>query len=337
MDVIQQFVNRARKVNKRIVFPEGSDERIQKAARSLSDDGIVQPILIGEANKLKQQADISGISLDGIGIVCHETAPCLNDYAIAYNTARIGVSKKVALRLLRRPLIFAGMMVAQGDADGCVAGVANATARVIEAAGLTVGFAEGIFGVSSCFIMVIPDSLDGKNTVLVFLDCAVSIQPTAEELAQIAISTAATTRILLSTEPKVAMLSFSTKMLSFSTKGSASHINVDKITTATQIVRRRMPNLMIDGKLQGDAALVKTVADQKLTDSPVAGNANVLIFPDLDAGNIAYKLVQYLAKAQAYGPILQGLRKPMNDMSCGASVEDLVGVAAITAVQSGGC
>ena len=330
MDVIQQFVNRARKVNKRIVFPEGSDERIQKAARSLSDDGIVQPILIGEANKLKQQADISGISLDGIGIVCHETAPCLNDYAIAYNTARIGVSKKVALRLLRRPLIFAGMMVAQGDADGCVAGVANATARVIEAAGLTIGFAEGIFGVSSCFIMVIPDSLDGKNTVLVFLDCAVSIQPTAEELAQIAISTAATTRTLLSTEPKVAMLSFSTK-------GSASHINVDKITTATQIVRRRMPNLIIDGELQGDAALVKTVADQKLTDSPVAGNANVLIFPDLDAGNIAYKLVQYLAKAQAYGPILQGLRKPMNDMSCGASVEDLVGVAAITAVQSGGC
>ena len=330
MDVIQQFVNRARKVNKRIVFPEGSDERIQKAARWLLDDGIVQPILIGKANKLKKQADISGISLDGIGIVCHETAPCLNDYAIAYNTARIGVSKKVALRLLRRPLIFAGMMVAQGDADGCVAGVANATARVIEAAGLTIGFAEGIFGVSSCFIMVIPNSLDGKDTVLMFSDCAVSIQPTAEELAQIAISTAATTRTLLSTEPKVAMLSFSTK-------GSASHINVDKITTATQIVRRRMPNLMIDGELQGDAALVKTVADQKLTDSPVAGNANVLIFPDLDAGNIAYKLVQYLAKAQAYGPILQGLRKPMNDMSRGASVEDLVGVAAITAVQSGGC
>jgi phosphate acetyltransferase len=330
MDVIQQFVNRARKVNKRIVFPEGSDERIQKAARWLLDDGIVQPILIGEANKLKKQADISGISLDGIGIVCHETAPCLNDYAAAYNTARIGVSKKVALRLLRRPLIFAGMMVAQGDADGCVAGVANATARVIEAAGLTIGFAEGIFGVSSCFIMVIPNSLDGKDTVLMFSDCAVAIQPTAEELAQIAISTAATTRTLLSTEPKVAMLSFSTK-------GSASHINVDKITTATQIVRRRMPNLIIDGELQGDAALVKTVADQKLTDSPVAGNANVLIFPDLDAGNIAYKLVQYLAKAQAYGPILQGLRKPMNDMSRGASVEDLVGVAAITAVQSGGC
>ena len=330
MDVIQQFVNRARKVNKRIVFPEGSDERIQKAARWLLDDGIVQPILIGEANKLKKQADISGISLDGIGIVCHETAPCLNDYAAAYNTARIGVSKKVALRLLRRPLIFAGMMVAQGDADGCVAGVANATARVIEAAGLTIGFAEGIFGVSSCFIMVIPNSLDGKDTVLMFSDCAVAIQPTAEELAQIAISTAATTRTLLSTEPKVAMLSFSTK-------GSASHINVDKITTATQIVRRRMPNLIIDGELQGDAALVKTVADQKLTDSPVAGNANVLIFPDLDAGNIAYKLVKYLAKAQAYGPILQGLRKPMNDMSRGASVEDLVGVAAITAVQSGGC
>ena len=314
MDVIQQFVNRARKVNKRIVFPEGSDERIQKAARWLLDDGIVQPILIGKANKLKKQADIS----------------CLNDYAIAYSTARIGVSKKVALRLLRRPLIFAGMMVAQGDADGCVAGVANATARVIEAAGLTIGFAEGIFGVSSCFIMVIPNSLDGKDTVLMFSDCAVSIQPTAEELAQIAISTAATTRTLLSTEPKVAKLSFSTK-------GSASHINVDKITTATQIVRRRMPNLIIDGELQGDAALVKTVADQKLTDSPVAGNANVLIFPDLDAGNIAYKLVQYLAKAQAYGPILQGLRKPMNDMSRGASVEDLVGVAAITAVQSGGC
>ena len=208
--------------------------------------------------------------------------------------------------------------------------MANATARVIEAAGLTIGFAEGIFGVSSCFIMVIPNSRDGKDTVLMFSDCAVSIQPTAEELAQIAISTAATTRTLLSTEPKVAMLSFSTK-------GSASHINVDKITTATQIVRRRMPNLIIDGELQGDAARVKTVADQKLTDSPVAGNANVLISPDLDAGNIAYKLVQYLAKAQAYGPILQGLRKPMNDMSRGASVEDLVGVAAITVVQSGGC
>ena len=200
---------------------------------------------------------------------------------------------------------------------------------VIEATGLTIGFAEGIFGVSSCFIMVIPNSLDGKDTVLMFSDCAVAIQPTAEELAQIAISIAATTRTLLNTEPKVAMLSFSTK-------GSASHINVDKITTATQIVRRRMPNLIIDGELQGDAALVKTVADQKLTDSPVAGNANVL-FPDLDAGNIAYKLVQSLAKAQAYGHIIQGLRKPMNDMSRGVSVEDLVDVAAITTVQSGGC
>ena len=177
--------------------------------------------------------------------------------------------------------------------------------------------------------MVIPNSRDGKDTVLMFSDCAVAIQPTAEELAQIAISIAATTRTLLSTEPKVAMLSFSTK-------GSASHINVDKITTATQIVRRRMPNLIIDGELQGDAALVKTVADQKLTDSPVAGNANVL-FPDLDAGNIAYKLVQSLAKAQAYGHIIQGLRKPMNDMSRGVSVEDLVDVAAITTVQSGGC
>ena len=330
MNFIQQFVNRARKGNKRLVFPEGGDERIQRVARRLLDDEIVQPILIGEADELNQQATICCISLDGIDIVCHKTAPCLSDYANAYSITRAGVPKRVALHLLHRPLIFAGMMVAQGDADGCVAGVVHTTARVIEAAGLTIGFSEGISVASSCFIMVIPDSLSEANKVLVFSDCAVAIQPTAEELAQIAVSTAITARTLLSIEPKVAMLSFSTK-------GSASHADVDKIIQATQTVRRHMPGLMIEGELQGDTALVKAVATRKLTDSPVAGDANVLIFPDLDAGNIAYKLVQYLANAQAYGPLLQGFRKPMNDVSRGASVEDLVGVAAITAVQSGRC
>ena len=328
MSFIQQFVNRARKENKRIVFPEGDDERVQRAARQLLDDEIAQPILIGEASELDRQATVFGISLDGIDTVCHKTAPCLNDYANAYSASRISVPKKVALRLLRRPLIFAGMMVALGDADGCVAGVANATARVIEAAGLTIGFAKGISMASSCFIMVIPDSSGEENKVLLFSDCAVAIQPTAEELAQITVSAATTARTLLGIEPKVAMLSFSTK-------GSASHADVDKIVKATQAVRRHMPDLMIDGELQGDAALVKAVATRKLEDSPVAGDANVLIFPDLDAGNIAYKLVQCLANARAYGPLLQGFRKPMNDMSRGASVEDLVGVATITAVQNG--
>ncbi len=321
LDVTEYLRAKAQRDPKRVVFPESGEERILRAARQCLDLGIACPILIGKPDAISAQAAALSISLQGIAIVDHTDETLVGQYVTRYLALSTILPEKTLKRMVRLPLNFAVLMEAVGEADCTVAGLVHTTGDVILAAQTFLGTQAGIETVSSMGIWSIPGYNGPDGNLLIHADCAVCPDPSPAELADIAITTADTTRTLLDIEPRVALLSFSTK-------GSASHEKVDRVLEALAIVRNRRPDLMVDGELQVDSAIDSAVAARKVKEpSAVAGKANVLIFPDLNSGNIAVKLVQIFGKAASYGPLLQGFAKPITDLSRGAKIEDIVGAA----------
>ncbi len=329
MSVIEQIKAKAKSNKKFILLPEGTEERTIQAAALITEEGIAKVALMGDELEIADKAAALGVNLNGVEIINPITSEKFKDFSEKFYEMRKakGVTPEKAEETMKNPLFFAAMMIKLDLADGMVAGAISTTGDTLRPGLQIIKMAKGISVVSSCFIMEIPNRSYGDDGVMIFGDCAVNPSPTADQLAAIAVSSADTGKTLCGIEPRVAMLSFSTK-------GSAKHELVDKVKEATDLVKELSPDLMVDGELQADAALVEKVGQLKSPGSPVAGRANVLIFPDLQAGNIGYKLVQRLAGAEAIGPICQGFAKPINDLSRGCSIDDIVSVVAITAVQA---
>ncbi|MCI5957491.1 MAG: phosphate acetyltransferase [Clostridiales bacterium] len=332
MSAIDKIKAKAKANVKHIVLPEGTEPRTVQASAKILKEGVASVTLLGNPEEVKKVAAETGTDLTGVAIIDPATSEKSAAYAeLLFELRKAkGMTPEQATELVTKNTLYYGaVMLKAGDADGMVAGAINSTGNVLRPALQIIKTAPGIKVVSSCFIMELPDHQWGDNGVMIFGDCAVIPNPTAEELAAIAIASADSGKQLVDVDPRVAMLSFSTK-------GSAKHDNVTKVQEATRLAKEQAPDLQLDGELQADAALVESVGQLKSPGSTVAGHANVLVFPDLQAGNIGYKLVQRLAGAEAIGPIIQGLAKPVSDLSRGCSVDDIVSVVAITAVKAQG-
>lgn len=333
MKFLEKIYERARKTKKKIILSESDDERVLRAIEYILKSGICTPVLIGDFEKANKVANKEGIDLKGLEIIDNKKSKDLDRYVALYCEKRKHkkVSPEDALKIItKNPVFYASLMVSAGDADGSVAGASTTTRDVAKAAIYCIGPAENIKTVSSSTLLILNDKALGSNGVFIYADAGIVPDPTANELADIAISSARMAKILLDDQPKIAMLSYSTK------GSGGSGKSIQKVQEATRLVREREPDLLIDGEIQVDCAVVPEVAQRKDPDSRINGRANIFIFPNLDAGNISYKLTQRLAKARAIGPLLQGLRKPASDLSRGCDFQDIVDAIAITAVRAQG-